>query len=57
MISEKIFKVFPIISLWELYVAIAIRVSIQLTPNPMQPFPLHYDAFTNWPLGFRDILL
>ena len=31
MVLEKIFKVFPILSLWELYVAMATRVPIQST--------------------------
>ena len=39
MVLEKIFKVFPILSLLELYVAMATRVPIQSAQNLMQPFP------------------
>ena len=45
MISEtKIFKVFPIISLWELYVAMAARVPIQSAQKPYAAFPLPDEA-------------
>ena len=41
MVSEKILnlKVFPIISLWELYVAMATRVPIQSAQKPYAAFP------------------
>ena len=45
MVSKyKIFKVFPNISIWELYVAMATRVQIQLAKNLMQLFPKPDDA-------------
>ena len=40
MVSKyKIFKFFPIIRIWELYVAMATRVQIQSEKKLMQPFP------------------
>ena len=36
-------EVFPIISLYELYVAMTTRVPIQLAPKVMQPFTLPGD--------------
>ena len=45
--SEENFKVFPIISLWELYVAMTTRVPIQSAQNQtylMQTFPPPDDA-------------
>ena len=45
MVSKyKIFKVFPIIRILELYVAMATRVQIQSAKNLMQPFPKPDDA-------------
>ena len=39
MFSEKVFKVFPIISLWELYVAMATSLN-QISPKSLCSFPL-----------------
>ena len=40
MVSKyKIFNFFPIIRIWELYVAMATRVQIQSEKKLMQPFP------------------
>ena len=44
VLKYKIFKVFPNISIWELYVAMATRVQIQSAKNLMQPFPKPDDA-------------
>ena len=45
MVSKyKIFKVFPIMRILELYVAMATRVQIQSAKNLMQPFPKPDDA-------------
>ena len=41
---KRVFKVFPTINLWELYVDMATRVPIQSAKNPTQPFPLPDDA-------------
>ena len=37
--EKKIFEVFPIISLWELYVAMATRIPILLAPKSNAAFP------------------
>ena len=39
MVSEKIFKVFLVISLWELYVTMATTAPIQSAPKPYAAFP------------------
>ena len=50
----------PILALWELSVAMEIRVSNRCGPNLMQPFPHPYDARLhinfdcNRPTGYRD---
>ena len=45
MVSEKkIFKVFPIISLWELYVAMATRIPIRSAPKSYAACPLPDNA-------------
>ena len=37
--EEDFFKVFPVISLWELYVSMAIRVPIQSAQKPYATYP------------------
>ena len=60
--EKKIFKVFPIISLWELYVAMATRVPIQSAQNPLYRLSpnlmmLYMKFDPNWPTDSRDMLL
>ena len=51
--------IFPIISLWELSVAMETRVLIQSAPKPYAAFPppqmLHLKFDQDWPTGFKDI--
>ena len=52
--------VFPIISQWELSVAMVTRVLVQSVPKPYAAFPptpvmLHIKFDQDWPTGFRDI--
>ena len=61
MVSEKkIFYVFPIITLWELSVAMETRVPIRPGPKPNAAFPptptmLQIKFGCDWPTGLRDI--
>ena len=52
---EEDFYVFPIVSLWELSVAMETRVLIRPGQNLMQPFPLLNDALDKIWSRLRDI--
>ena len=62
MVEEMSFRVFHIISLWELYVAMTTISSTLSDIKLIQPFPLSDDAVHmqfghNWPSDIRDIFL
>ena len=63
VISEKIFFMFfPIVSLWELSVAMETTILIQSVPkpnavNPPYPAMVHIKFDQDWPTIFKDIAL
>ena len=61
VVSGKIFLWFPIVSQWELFVAMETTILIQSAtkPNAVNPptHMVHIKFYQYWPTSFRDILL